>query len=145
MDKPKFFLRDEQIRANLKAYIDTLPLDDRAPLVVSFAPMTRTLDQNSRFHAICGDVAAQAIYMNQELKPVQWKTLFISGHAIATGLGAKVVPGLENEFVNIRESSAQMGVKRMSSLIEYTQAWCGGNSVTLRDVGYRGDFFGRAA
>lgn len=32
---------------------------------------------------------------------------------------ADVLPGLEGEYVNIRESSAQMSVKRMASLIEY--------------------------
>ena len=70
----------------------------------------------------------------------QWKVLFISGHAIATNQKTDVVPGLEGEFVNIRESSAQMSVSRMASLIEYTTAYGVANGVKFND---RWGFFGR--
>lgn len=100
---------------------------------VTVAEQTRNGEQNARFHAMCSDVAKQAEFMGVKRTALQWKVLFISGHAIATGIGAEIVPGLENEFVNIRESSASMSIKRMSSLIEYTLAWCSGNGVVLRD------------
>jgi hypothetical protein len=35
---------------------------------------------------------------------------------------AEVIPGLEGEFVNIRESTAHMSKPRASSLIEYAVA-----------------------
>jgi hypothetical protein len=104
--------------------------------LVIIQPDTRTLQQNALFHAVCGDVAKQAEFLNRRLNLHQWKVLFISGHAMATGLGADVVPGLEGEFVNIRESSAQMGVKRMTSLIEYTHAYCAGNDIRLKECRY---------
>jgi hypothetical protein len=90
---------------------------------VKIAPPSRSLDASAKFHAICGDAAKGRLYCGHKLTPTQWKVLFISGHAIATGLGAHMVAGLENEFVNIRESSAQMSVTRMSSLIEYATAY----------------------
>lgn len=90
---------------------------------VSVKPWSRSLDQNSKLHALFSDIAKSAKYLNRTLTAQQWKTLFISGHAIATGLGADMIPGLENEYVNVRESSAQMSVERMSSLIEYVLAW----------------------
>jgi hypothetical protein len=34
-----------------------------------------------------------------------------------------MVPGIEGEFVNLRESTALMSVRRSTSLIEYTQAF----------------------
>ena len=40
------------------------------------------------------------------------------GHVIAQIKKADVVPGLEGELRNIRESSAQMSISRMASLIE---------------------------
>ncbi|EOS93751.1 hypothetical protein ETR_17297 [Erwinia tracheiphila PSU-1] len=49
-------------------------------------------------------------------------------------LGAEVVPGLEGEFCNIRESTANMGIRRMTNLIEYSTAWAVGNGVRLREV-----------
>mgnify|MGYP003344204235 FL=1 len=62
-------------------------------------------------------------WADRQLTADQWKVLLISGHAVATGIGADVVPGIEGEVVNIRESSAAMGVRRMSSLLEYVQAF----------------------
>lgn len=145
MDKQTFFLRNEQVRRNLIAAINQLPLDDHHPTTIRITDFDRSLLQNSMFHALCSDTAKQAIWMQKPRNLVQWKMLFVSGHAIATGLGAEVVPGLEGEFCNIRESTAKMGIKRMSSLIEYSQAWAVGNGVKLREVRYTGDYFGRAA
>jgi hypothetical protein len=91
--------------------------------LVKVSPATRSLVQSAKLHAMFADVAKGSEYMGRKLTATQWKTLMISGHAIATGLGADMVPGLEGEFVSIRESSAQMSVARMSSLIEYVSAW----------------------
>jgi hypothetical protein len=52
-----------------------------------------------------------------------WKVLLVSGHAIATKETAEIVPGLEGEFVNIRESTALMSKSRGSSLIDYSEAF----------------------
>lgn len=93
----------------------------------------RNLEQSAKFHAMCGDAAKQATYMGRKLSSDQWKVIFISGHAIATGLGADMVPGLEGEFVNIRESSALMSKKRIASLIEYVYAWGAGENIKWSD------------
>jgi len=98
--------------------------------IAEFKDASRTLDQNAKFHAICSDVAKSgAKWMGKMRTADQWKVLFVSGHAIATGLGAEVIPGLEGEFVNIRESTAKMSKKRGSSLIEYVLAWCAENDI----------------
>ena len=90
---------------------------------VVFQPVTRSLDQNAKLHKLFTDIAKAHKYMGRTLSAVQWKTLMISGHAIATGLGVDMVPGIEGEYCNVRESSAQMSITRMSSLIEYVSAW----------------------
>lgn len=91
--------------------------------VVRISPATRNLEQNALLHALLGEIAATQKYMGRTLTPDQYKVLFISGHAIATGERADVILGIEDEFVNIRESSAAMSVARMTSLIDYIQAW----------------------
>ena len=53
----------------------------------------------------------------------------MSGHAVATKAEVEIVPGLEGEFINLRESTALMSVKRSASLIEYTLAYCASNSI----------------
>lgn len=139
----RFELRFPYIRQNAVNFINQLPVDEKHPLVITIKELTRNLEQNAKFHAMCGDVARQQQWLGKPLSPVQWKTLFISGHAIATKLGANVVAGLEGEYVNIRESSASMSVGRMASLIEYVQSWCAEKGIKLSDNRYSD--YGRAA
>jgi hypothetical protein len=56
----------------------------------------------------------------------------------------EIVPGIEGEFVNIRESTAKMGVKRATSLIEYVLAFCASKGVELTET-RRGGFMERDA
>lgn len=131
-EKKTFFLRDANVKRNALGYVANLPTDDKTPLKITIQPMTRSLDQNAKFHALVDDIASSgAKWMGQARTAAQWKVLFVSGHAVATGKGAEVVPGIEGEFVNIRESTASMSKERGSSLIEYTLAWCAENGVEV--------------
>jgi hypothetical protein len=94
---------------------------------------TRSSKQNRLFHALIGDVSKQAEWLGKRRTPAEWKVLFVSGHSIATKHGAEMVPGLEGEFCNIRESTARMSIARMCSLCDYVMAWCAVNGVELRE------------
>lgn len=119
--KKTFILAHDVARANAKAAVNDAP----DGYCVTVAEPTRSLEQNAKFHAICSDIAKSgAEWMGKKRTAEQWKVLLVSGHAIATKEGAEVVPGLEGEFVNLRESTALMSVKRSSSLIEYSLAFC---------------------
>ena len=103
-------------------------------LVLEVRPENRSLDQNAHFHALCGDIARSGIeWFGKPRKADEWKVLLVSGHAKATKQEADVVPGLEGELVNLRESTARMSRARASSLIEYTLAFCAEHGVELRD------------
>ncbi|MDP0470446.1 recombination protein NinB, partial [Glaesserella parasuis] len=117
--KQKYFLRSEQIKNNAVQFVKALPVDEKNPLVVEVKPITRNLEQNAKFHAMCGDIARQVQFNGEWLPLEAWKVILISAHAEATKEGSRLVTGLEGELVNIRESTAQMSVKRMASLIEY--------------------------
>ena len=81
-------------------------------------------NQSRMCHALCRDMArARVEWAGKPRDEGQWKVLFVSGHAVATKSGADMVPGLEGEFVNLRESTATMPKDRMSSLIEYATAY----------------------
>ena len=91
---------------------------------VTVAPPSRNGDQNAKFHAICSDIAKSGIeWAGKKRTAIQWKVLLVSGHAVATKQGSEMVPGIEGEFVNIRESTALMSKARGSSLIEYAVAF----------------------
>jgi NinB protein len=94
----------------------------------------RTNDQNAKFHAICTDIARSGYpWAGKRRSAAEWKVLLVSGHSVATKQGAEIVPGLEGEFVNIRESTASMSVKRGASLIEYTLAWCADHGIEVKE------------
>jgi hypothetical protein len=125
-----FFLNHAQARARAVAAIQAAPDGYR----VTVQPPKRSLEQNAKFHAICEDMAkAGAVWAGKPRDAAQWKVLLVSGHAVATKEGAEIVPGLEGEFVNIRESTALMSKPRGSSLIEYAIAFCASRGIELRE------------
>lgn len=100
--------------------------------VVTIKPPGRTGDQNAKFHAIVGDIAKSGLtWAGKPRTPAEWKVLLVSAHAMATKEGSDVVPGLEGEFVNLRESTALMSKARSSSLVEYTMAFAVQNGVEI--------------
>ncbi len=102
-------------------------------LKLTIAEETRSLDQNSKFHALCEDIARSGMeWQGKKRSRQDWKILLVSGHAVATKQGHEMLPGLEGEFVNLRESTASMSKARSSSLIEYTVAFCAANGVAMR-------------
>ncbi len=99
--------------------------------VVTIAEPTRTLDQNSLLHPILTEISKQALWMGKKHQMLQWKTLMVSGHAVATGQPVEMTVGIEGEVVNLRESTAAMSKKRFSSLVEYVLSWCAENDILL--------------
>ena len=139
-DKQTFFLRNEQVRSNCQSFIQDLPTDDKNPLVIKIQPMTRNLEQNNKLHAMLSDISKQCEFGGEKRDINTWKMIFCSAHRIATGDKAEMAIGLEGEVINLRESTAQMSVKRMASLIEYVTAWGVQNGVKFND---RWGFYGR--
>ena len=101
-------------------------------LVISVKTETRTLAANARLHAMLTDVSQQATYMNKKRSVEFWKGLFVSGWQIATEQKPEIVPGLEGEFINIRESTTTMTMKKISGVMEYIEAWGAFNDVKFR-------------
>lgn len=99
---------------------------------VTIEPITRSMEQNAKLHAMLADIAMQKTWNDKKLNVEQWKMLFVSGHRLATDGNAEMAIGLEGEVVNLRESTAKMSVSRCASLIEYIQAWAAMNDVRFR-------------
>ena len=127
-EKRTYKLVSDQVRAHC---IDEIA---RAPLgkVVIVQDPTRSLEANARLHAMLTDIARQAKYMGKPRSVEFWKGLFVSGWAIATGQRPEIVPGLEGEFIAIRESTATISGKRLASVMEYIEAWAINEGVRFR-------------
>lgn len=134
-DRKTFILINDRVRSNALAALLAAP----DGYVVTVRPATRSVDQNAMFHSICGQLAKSSLkWAGKTRDSDQWKVLLVSAHTVATKGDVEIVPGIENEFVNIRESTARMSVGRMSSLIEYALAFCATNGVELQDAKYSG-------
>ena len=131
--KRQFFLRSSQVRVKSIDVIQELPTEDKKPFVVKIQQMTRSHEQNSKLHALLSDISKQCEFNGQKRDIDTWKMIMVSAHKIATGGKAEMVIGLEGEVINLRESTAQMSVQRLASLIEYVQSWAVENDVILSD------------
>ena len=145
MKREKYPTRKVRIVGELQrdtaiAILQNAPLDANKPLemILREEKCKRTLEQSAKFHAMCGDVANQKQWGGKKLSLDQWKVLFVSGHTVATNGSSEIVPGIEGEFVNIRESTANMTLSRLSSLIEYVYAWGSENGIMwgAKEVSY---------
>jgi hypothetical protein len=140
-EKQRFILINDKVRANAIAAINAA----EAGSAVSVGPATRSVDQNAKFHAICTDIAnSHMVWAGKRRKAEEWKVLLVSAHTVATKDDPstpkpEIVPGLEGEFVNIRESTARMSVGRAASLITYAIAFCDANGIHLTET-IRGGF-----
>jgi len=131
----RFVLISDRVRENAIMAIRSAP----DGFSVSVSEPKRSLDQNAKLHAIIGDFARSPMkWAGKTRTPDEWKILLISGHAVATERAGEVIPGLENEFVAIRESSANMGVRRTSSLIEYCIAFAATHGIELIETSRNG-------
>lgn len=127
----RYLLISDHVRRNAMREVANAP----DGFAVTIAPRTRSLDQNAKFHAILGDLANSPLKWAGKRRTIdEWKAIIISGHAVATNNPGEVIPGIEGEFVAIRESSARMSVARSSSLIEYLLAFCAEHGVELTET-----------
>ncbi len=130
-DRKTFYLINDRVRANAIEMVRAASPES----VVTVSPKTRTNEQNAKLHAMLSDLARSDLtWAGKRRTMEEWKALMISAHAVATNNGGEVIPGIEGEFVAIRESSAQMSVSRAASLIEYLSAFCATHGVEMRDT-----------
>ncbi len=135
-----FVLINERVRGNALEAVRTAPDN----WIVDISEPKRSTPQNRMFHALCNDLSKSGLkWAGKERSASDWKALLVSAHSVATGAGGDVIPGLEGEFVAIRESTARMVKSRATSLIEYTLAFCASNDVTLKETEASG-FYGES-
>lgn len=129
MSEPKKFrLVHDTARQNALQAVQSVP----DGWVCRIAPETRSEAQNRLLHPLLDDISKQSEWMGKKRTMLQWKTIMVSAHAIATQQPAEMVIGIEGEVVNLRESTATMSKARFNSLLDYVLAWGAMNGVRFR-------------
>lgn len=106
---------------------------------VSELQPTRTLEQNAKFHAICGDLAKQKEWppgSGKKRDTEGWKRLLVDAWARESQRRqAEIVPSLDGEgLVNLGIQTHRIKIVEMSELIEWAQAYCAENNVETGPV-----------
>jgi hypothetical protein len=101
--------------------------------MVEATTVTRTLDQNALFHAICGDIATQKKWAGVWIDTEGWKRLFVDAWARHEGkVQARIVPSLDGQsVVNLGIQTRKLRIADMADLIEFATAYCVENEIVL--------------
>lgn len=123
MNGQVFVLKVENARPRMKAAWEFacrfLELGQSAKVVVCENAPQRTLDQNAKLNAMCGDVASQVEWHGQWLTKDDWRHMFVASYR----KGQKVVPGIDGGFVVLGASSRDLRVKECEEVIELAYAF----------------------
>ncbi|CAK8736849.1 hypothetical protein SODG_000562 [Sodalis praecaptivus] len=92
--KIRLIISDDLVRNTAVQFIKNAPIG----CMLEIKEIPRSYKQNSLFHALCTDVSRQVLWADKPRSMLDWKALFVSGHAIATGRPGEVVTGLEGSF-----------------------------------------------
>jgi len=95
----------------------------------------RSIEQNSRLHALLQDISTQKQWHGQHLDVECWKRLLVAAWERANGRSAEFYPALDGvgmDVVYTRTSRLNKG--EMSELVEYATVWAIENNVELHDA-----------
>jgi hypothetical protein len=125
MDKLYFVLSHNTARKNAAQACFTVP----DGYVVTIAPMTRTLSQNSKMWPMLDDVAKQVEWYGYWLTDEEWKDFFS-----AIILKQKVVPNMDRSgFIAVGGRTSKMGKQMFSDLIELMYSFGADHDVVWSD------------
>lgn len=130
-----FVLRTDNARDRMAAAwqfaCEFLEIGERAKVTVDEFKSKRSLEQNSMFHAICGELAKQKQWAGVWLDTEAWKRLLVDAWARHEGQSqGRVVPSLDGaSVVSLGIQTRSMKVADMADLITFAQWYCAENEV----------------
>lgn len=125
-----FILRVENARERFKAAWQRacayLELEIPVRVELSEFRSTRSLEQNAKFHAICGDLSKQLTWAGKKRDVEAWKRLLVDSWARTEKRNqCEIVPSLDGEsVVALGIQTRNMRVSEMAELITFAQ-WYG--------------------
>lgn len=124
MSRHLITLYSDEDRARARTYVNSAPVGTR----VEFKALKRSLPQNDLMWAMLTDVAAQKDHHGKRYTPDQWKIIFMA----AIGREVQFIPSLDGStFIPWGQSSSDLSREEMGNLIDFIDAWCAQNGVTL--------------
>ena len=92
----------------------------------------RSIEQNSKLHALLHDISTQKQWSGQWLDIEAWKRLIVAAWERAEGRQAEFYPAIDGVgFDVVYRRTSRMNKQEMIDLIEFATAWAVQNGVKL--------------
>ena len=110
-------------------------LDGGAALVVDVRLESRSIEQNSMFHAIISQIAVQAEHAGSKWDAESWKRLLVDAYFAEKGERVgRVVPNLTGDgIVQLGEQTRKFNKLQASEFTEFCLAWAAISGVTINE------------
>ena len=94
--------------------------------------VVRSVEQNSKLHALLSDIAEQKQWAGHWLNAEDWKRLMVAAFERANKEGARIFPSIDGNGIDmIYRRTHRMSKQEMSELIEFATAWAVNNGIKL--------------
>lgn len=105
-------------------------------LKLSVLPMSKSRQQEEKYHAMIGEVSQQAKHLGSKWEAEDWKRLLLDKFCRETGrTHGRVIPNLDSSgVVEVGVQSRKFSTKDANEFIEWLYAWGAENGVEFMDT-----------
>lgn len=104
-------------------------------LLVSVGPVSKTREQEEKYHAMIGEIAKQARHLGSSWDEESWKRLLLDEFAKETNRSrGRLIPSLSGDgVVEVGLLSRKFSVNDGTEFIEFLNAWAAEHGVTFSE------------
>jgi len=106
------------------------------PLRMEIKPESKSRDQEEKYHAMIGEIAAQAQHLGAKWSAEDWKRLLVDLFAKETGIqGGKIIPSLDSTgIVQLGLQTRNFTKEQAVEFITFLESWGATNGIIFKDV-----------
>jgi len=125
----------EQAKTSIRLHWDkiTKALDAGKHLTMEIKLVSKTREQEEKYHAMIGDIAKQAQHMGAKWSAEDWKRLLVDQYMRDIGMyNGKVIPNLDSSgIVQLGTQTRNFTKEQASEFVEWLYAWAANNGIDL--------------
>ena len=125
----------EQAKASIRLHWDkiTKALDAGKHLTMEIKLVSKTREQEEKYHAMIGDIAKQAQHMGAKWSAEDWKRLLVDQYLREVeNIQGKVVPNLDGSgIVQLGFQTRNFTKEMANEFIEWLYSWSANNGIDL--------------
>lgn len=125
----------EQAKTSIRLHWEkiTKALDAGKHLTMEIKLVSKTREQEEKYHAMIGDIAKQAQHMGAKWSAEDWKRLLVDQYMREVEeIQGKVVPNLDGSgIVQLGYQTRKFTKEQASEFVEWLYSWAADNGINL--------------